>query len=239
MTGALRAEIAPTGTLRAAINFGNPVLAQRDANGGAPRGVSPDLARELARRLELPLAYVGFTQAGQVVDALARGVWDVAFLAVDPKRAADIAFTAPYVRIEGAYMVPAGSPLHGVDAVDADGVRIAVVEGSAYDLHLTRTLRKARLVRAPGNDASLAAFEREGLEALAGIRSPLLRYAQSRPDLRVIDGRFMVIEQAMAVPRNRPGATRYLDAMLAELKGSGFVADALRRSGQGDARVAD
>ena len=135
-------------------------------------------------------------------------------------------------------MVPADSPLRVIDDVDRSGVRIAVGKGSAYDLYLTRTIRQAEIVRAPTGNEAIAMFERDGLEVAAGVKSPLLRYAQSRPELRVMDGRFMVIEQAMGVPKGRTAAVRYLRTMIEELKASGFVAEALARSGQGDALVA-
>jgi polar amino acid transport system substrate-binding protein len=238
VSDAVKRDIAPGGTLRIAINYGNPVLAQKDPVSGEPRGVSADIARELARRLAVPHAFVTFDAAGKVFEALSRDAWDVAFMAIDPKRAADIDFTPPYVVIEGSYMVPADSPLRVIDDVDRAGVRIAVGEGSAYDLYLTRTIRNARIVRAPTGNEAIAMFEREELEAAAGVKSPLLRYAQTRGGLRVMDGRFMAIEQAMGVPKGRRIAVDYLRAMLEELKASRFVADALARSGQHDALVA-
>jgi polar amino acid transport system substrate-binding protein len=234
----VRKDIAPGGTLRVAINFGNPVLAQKDPASGEPRGVSADIARELARRLALPHAFVTFDAAGKVFEALSQGAWDVAFMAIDPKRAAEIDFTPPYVIIEGSYMVPADSSLRVIEHVDRPGVRIAVGSGSAYDLYLTRTIEHAQIVRAPTGNEAIAMFERDGLEVAAGVKSPLLRFAASRPDLRVMDGRFMVIEQAMGVPRGRTVAVAYLRTMVEELKASGFIADALKRSGQGDALVA-
>jgi polar amino acid transport system substrate-binding protein len=235
---AVRNDLAPGGTLRVAINFGNPVLAQKDPASGEPRGVSRDIACEVARRLALPHAFVTFDAAGKVFEALARGAWDLAFMAIDPKRAAEIDFTPPYVIIEGSYMVPAGSALRTIGDVDRDGVRIAVASGSAYDLYLTRTIERAQIVRAPTGNEAIAMFERDGLEVAAGVKSPLLRLAASRPDLRVMDGRFMVIEQAMGVPKGRTPAVRYLRTVIEELKASGFIADALARSGQADALVA-
>ena len=140
-------ELAPSGKLRAAINFGNSVLAQKDPATGEPRGVSAELAREVAKRLAVPIEFITFDAAGKVFDALQKGAWDIAFLAIDPVRAAGIDFTAPYVVIEGAYVVPVDSPLKTVEDVDRDGVRVAVARASAYDLYLTRALKHAKLVR--------------------------------------------------------------------------------------------
>ena len=230
--------LAPTGKLRAAINYGNPVLAQRDPATGQPRGISADLARELGSRLGVPVEFSTFDAAGKVFDALGSGAWDVAFLAVDPARAAGIDFTAPYVIIEGGYLVPVSSPLRAIGDVDREGVRIAVANKSAYDLYLSRTLKRAQLVRAPTGPAALELFVSEKLEVAAGVKQPLVEFAKTNPNIRVIDGRFMLIEQAMGTPRGRDSGARYLREFVEEVKASGFVAAGLQRSGQGDATVA-
>jgi len=229
-------DLAPTGRLRAAINLGNPVLAQKDS--GELRGISVDLARELGRRLAVPVELIAYDAAGKVTDAVKTGAWDIAFVAIDPARAAEIAFTPPYVVIEGTYLVAADSPLRAIADVDREGVRIAVSSKSAYDLYLTRTLKRAQLVRAPSPPASIELFVKDRLEAAAGVKQPLVELARSNPQLRVIDGRFMLIEQAMGTPIGRPLGARYLREFIEEMKDSGFVARALERSGQRDAAVA-
>jgi len=233
-----RSELAPTGKLRAAINFGNPVLAQKDQASGEPRGVSVDLARELGRRLGVPVELVTFDAAGKVFDVLKTGAWDIAFLAIDPVRAAEIVFTAPYVVIEGTYLVPADSPLRTIQDVDRDGVRVAVGNKSAYDLYLTRTLKRAQLVRVPTSPEAIDVFLKNKLEAAAGVKQPLLQFAKTHPNVRVMDGRFMAIEQAMGTPKGREAGALYLREFVEEMKASGFVARGLEKSGQGDATVA-
>ena len=197
-----------------------------------------DLARELGARLGVPVVLVTFDAAGKVFDALGSSAWDVAFLAIEPARASQIDFTAPYVIIEGGYMVPVGSPLRTIADVDREGVRIAVGNKSAYDLYLTRTLKHAQLVRAPTSPAAIELFMKEKLEVAANVKQPLLQFAKGRTDVRVMDGRFMAIEQAMGTPRGRAAGARYLREFVEEMKASGFVAAGLRRSGQGDATVA-
>jgi polar amino acid transport system substrate-binding protein len=231
-------DLAPTGKIRAAINLGNSVLAQRSDDG--PRGVTVDLARELGRRLGLPVELVTFDAAGKVFEALKAGAWDIAFIAIEPVRAAEIEFTAPYVHIEGTYMVPQDSPLKTIEEVDRPGVRIAVGRGSAYDLYLTRTIKNATLVRAAtgGGSAMIELFRNEKLEVAAGVKQPLVAYAKAHPDVRVMDGRFMVIRQAMGTPKGRTAGAAYLSGFIEEMKASGFVADALKRSNQPDAAVA-
>jgi polar amino acid transport system substrate-binding protein len=221
-------DLAPSGKLRAAINFGNPVLAQKDAASGEPRGVSVDLARELGRRLGVPVELVTFDAAGKVFDALKSGAWDIAFLAIDPARAAEISFSAPYVVIEGTYAVPQASPLRTIEDVDREGVRVAVGNKSAYDLYLTRTLKRAQIVRAPTSPGAVELFVKHRLEAVAGVRQPLVEFARSNPGVRVIEGHFMKIEQAMGTPRGREAGARYLRAFVDEMKSSGFVAARLQ-----------
>lgn len=231
-------ELAPTGKLRAAINFGNTVLAQREPSGSEPRGVSVELARELAKRLRVPVEFVTYDAAGRVTADATKNVWDIAFVARDPERAKDIEFTDAYLIIEGAYLVPAASSLRKNEDVDREGVRIAVGRGSAYDLWLSRNIKRATLVRAPTSRAAIELFAKDRLEVAAGVKQPIVEYARSRPGVRVLPGRFMVIEQAMATPRGRAAGAKYLSAFVDEMKASGFVAAALERSGQRDAAVA-
>ena len=232
-------DLAPTGTLRVAINLGNMVLAQTDPATGAPAGVTAELARELGKRLGVPVELKTFDGAGKVFEAVKGGGIDIMFLAIEPVRAAEIAFTAPYVIIEGVYMVPKDSALNTVADVDHAGVRIGVNKGSAYDLFLTRSLKAATLVR---GESGVELFKAEKLEAAAGVKQPIVAYAKTDAGVRVIDGRFMEIRQAMGTPRarlaGREAAPRYLAAFVEEMKRNGFVADALKRSGQEEATVA-
>ena len=231
-------ELAPTGSLRAAINYGNTVLAQKDPKTGEARGVSVDLAHELAWRLRVPLEVVAYDAAGKVSADARRNVWDVAFYAIDPKRAEDVAFSAPYVVIEGGYAVPVSSPLRNADEVDREGARIAVSNRSAYDLYLSRQLKHAQLVRAPSPAASFDLFVRDRLPVLAGIKPALVEWAKANPGYRVLDGRFMLIQQAMVTQKDRALSVEYLRKFVEEQKANGLVAAALARSGQKDATVA-
>ena len=220
------AEIAPTGKLRAAINYGNAVLASKDAN-GQPQGVSVDLARALGARIGVPVELVTFDSAGKVSSSV--GQWDIAFLAVDPMRATDIAFTAPYVIIEGAYLVPANSPIKSNEEVDRAGTRVAVGAGSAYDLYLTREIKSATLVRAPTSPAVVDMRVAQNLDVAAGVKQQLEADARRVPNVRLLPGRFMVINQAMGVPQGRPAAAAYVKQFVEDVKASGFVAASLKR----------
>jgi polar amino acid transport system substrate-binding protein len=233
----VRAEMAPGGVLRASVNYGNPVIAQRNPEGGAPRGVGPELARELAKRLGARIEYVEFDTAGKIADAIRQGKVDVAFLANDPQRANEIAFSAPYVQTEGTYMVPAGSRMRRIEDLDQKGVKVAVGDKTAYDLYLTRALKNAELVKAPTSPAAIALFRERKLDAVAGVKSPLMAFAAKDPSYRVIDGNFMVIAQASGVPKQREASARYLRDFIEEMKASGFVARALKDSGVADATV--
>jgi polar amino acid transport system substrate-binding protein len=233
------ATFAPTGALRASINLGNPILAGRDPSSGAAVGVSVDLARALAERLGVPLQLVVVDTAGKSVDVVRQERGDIGFFAVDPLRGQEIAFTPPYVLIEGSYLVREDSPLQHNDEVDQPGRRITVGTGSAYDLYLSREIRQAELLRAPSSPAVVPTFLAEGHDVAAGVRQQLEADARRIPGLRLLPGRFMVIRQAMGLPMSRgPAASAYLDAFVEDMKASGFVADALRHHAIEGAAVA-
>ena len=227
-------DLVPTGTLRASINLGNPVLAQ--GTEAAPSGVTVDIARELGNRLGVPVELPCFHAARESFEAMNQGRADICFLAIDPAREETVAFTAPYVVIEGVFAVAEGSSMTSSRDVDQRGVRIGVNEGSAYDLFLSRTLAHAQLVRA--SDGALA-FTEQQLEATAGIRQSMEAFAASHHGVRLVEPRFMEIQQAVGTPRVRHAATiSFLHTFVEGLKADGFIADALHRSGQHDARVA-
>ncbi len=223
------ADLAPTGTLRAATNHGNPVLASWNNTTGEAGGISADLARELARCLGVSVAFVPYDAAGKVVAGLAARVWDVCFLAIDPLRAAEISFTAPYVVIEGAYLVAEASPLRANDEVDRPGTRVGVIVGSAYDLFLSRELRQTTIVREASFDAVLNLWTVGMLDCIAGVKPQLESAARRMPGLRLLPGRFMTINQAMGTPRGRDAGAEYLHGFVEEMKRSGFVARAFAR----------
>jgi len=236
---AVRTAFAPTGTLRASINLGNPILANRGED-GRPCGVSVDLATELARELAVPLALVVFDTAGKSVDAVVDGQADFGFFAIDPVRGFDIAFTPPYVLIEGFYLVRDDSPLTANAEVDVARHRVVVGKGSAYDLFLTRELKAATIVRVPSSQAVVDTFLAEGADVAAGVRQQLEADAgRVGGGLRLLDERFMVIRQAMGVQKNRgPEAAAFLADFVERMKALGFVADALARHNIRGAAVA-
>jgi polar amino acid transport system substrate-binding protein len=237
---ALVTELAPTGVLRAAINYNNPLLARADASSGELTGLAVDLARELARRVNVPLEIIPVDAAGKITASAAANVWDIGFLAIDPRRANEIDFTAPHVELEGTYLVPAGSPIRLIGEIDREGVRIAVTSQSAYDLFLTRELRYARIVRATNTPESFDLMLGQKLDAVAAVRTALVAAAKRIPGSRVLDGHFMTIPQAAGVPKGRPSAAQYVREFIEEMKASGFVAAALQKHGLGpdDAIVA-
>jgi len=236
---ALVSAFAPGGTLRASINLGNPILANKDPATGEPVGVSIDLAREFARRLGVGIELVVFEKAAASVDAVKNEKADIGFFAIDPARSEGLRFTAPYVLIEGSYLVRDASQLTDNAQVDRAGQRISVGAGSAYDLFLTREITQAEIVRLQGAAAALAALRSGQVEVAAGIRQLLEGEAQREPGVRVLPGRFMVIQQAMGTPASRGAeAQALLAAFVEEMKASGFVADALERHGIEGAIVA-
>ena len=230
--------IAPTGTLRVAINLGNPILAGKDAS-GQPSGVSVDMAQELAKRLGTPLSWVVVDKAKDSVEAVTQGHADVGFFAIDPARSEGVAFTHAYVQIEGSYLVAENSPLHSNEDVDRAGTRVVVGQGSAYDLFLTRHLQHAEIVRAESSPAVVDYFVAHKLDVAAGVKQQLEADAKRLSGLRLLPGRFMVINQAMGLPLGRgQAAQQWLTQFVDELRGAGFVAQALKRHGVQGASVA-
>jgi polar amino acid transport system substrate-binding protein len=223
--------LAPTGKLRVGINYGNPVLAMRDPSSGELSGVVVDLARELGRRTGLPVELVGFESAGKMVEGLQADAWDIAFLAVDPGRESEISFTAPYIEIEGTYLVPPGSALHAIADIDRDGVRVGVSGKSAYDLFLSRSFKHAQLVRASSPEAAFELIVAGKVDVLGGVRQHLVANAAKLPGSRVLEGRFMAIQQALGIPKEHEAGVNYLREFIEDVKASGLVAKAIEKAG--------
>jgi polar amino acid transport system substrate-binding protein len=227
----LHLDLAPTGKLRVGINYGNPVLANRDQTSGQLSGVAVDLAGELGRRTNLPVELVGFESAGKMVEGLQAAAWDVAFLAVDPGREQEIDFTAPYIEIEGTYLLPPGSAVVAIADVDREDVRVGVSSKSAYDLFLSRDLKHAQLVRASSPGAAFDLILAGKVDALGGVRQHLVANTAKLPGSRVLDGRFMAIQQALGIPKGREAGISYLREFIEDVKASGLVARALEKAG--------
>ncbi len=235
---AARTDLAPTGKLRAGINYGNFILAKKDPSSGESGGVAIDLTRELGRRLSVPVEIVAYDSVATMVDAAKTGAWDIAFLGADPARAGEISFTAAYLEIEATYLVPAGSPLRSIEDVDREGVRVAAPARAAYELFLSRSLQRAQLVRAPSSDAAVELFATGKVEALAGLRQALLPLAEKFPRSRVLGGQFFGVQQAIGVPRGREAGVQYLRGFVEEAKASGLVGQAIEKTGARGVSVA-
>jgi len=228
---AVRAELAPTGKLRVGLNFGNFLLTKKPPPGGEPGGIAPDLGREIARRAGLAVVFVHYDQAGKLADGGKAGDWDVAFLASEPVRAAEIDFSPAYLEIETSYLVPAGSPIRTIEDVDRPGVRIAVADRAAYDLYLSRSLKHAQLLRAEGIEGSYKLWVTEKLDALAGLKPRLVADAEKHPGSRVLEGRFSAVQQSIGTPKGRNAVAKYLGEFVADAKASGLVAKVIEQNG--------
>ena len=223
-------DLTPTGKLRVGVNLGNFLLVQRNADGSI-RGIVPDLAQELARRLGVAAELRRYEKVGDVADGANKDEWDVAFIGAEPQRAAEIDFTAPYVEIEATYLVPAGSPIKSIAGVDRKGVRIAVAGRSAYDLWLSRNIKNAELVRAENIEGSCQVFVKDKLEVLAGLKPRLMDDLAKLPGARILDGRFTAVQQAIGTPKGRPEGAAYLRKFAEDIKASGLVAQLIERHG--------
>jgi len=238
LTPAVHSDLAPTGKLRAGINYGNFILARKDPATGESRGVAIDLTRELARRLGASVELVAYETVAAMVDAAKTGAWDIAFLGIDPARAGEISFSPAYLEIEATYLVPAGSPLRVVADVDRDGVRVAAPARANYELFLSRNLKLAHLVRAPNGEAAFDLLATAKADALAGLKQALIGLADRLPGSRMLDGRFMAVQQAIGVPKGRDAGLRYLRDFVEDAKGSGLVARAIEQTGARGVSVA-
>lgn len=226
-----RAELAPTGVLRAGINMSNFLLVTGKTPDGDPDGVSPDIARTLAERLGVPVEFVLFKTPGELADAAVEDLWDIGNIGAEPERAKHIVFTPAYVEIEATYLVPAGSPIKSVDEVDRNGVRIAVSARSAYELWLSDNIEHAELVMARGIDASFETFVEQKLEALAGLRPRLVDDVKKLPGARVLDGKFTAVQQAIGTKPDRKVGAAFLRDFVEEVKASGFVTALIEKHG--------
>lgn len=221
-------ELTPTGKLRVGVNLSNFLLVQRSPDGSI-RGIVPDLAQELAKRLGVTAELRKYEKVGEVADGAKKGEWDVAFIGAEPQRAADIDFTAPYVEIEACYLVPAGSPLKSMHEVDRKGVRIAVGDRSAYHLWLSRNIKHATLMTADGIEASYQLFLKAKLEVLAGLKPRLMDDVAKLPGAKILEGRFTAVQQAIGTPKGRPEGAAYLRKFAEDVKASGLVAQLIER----------
>ena len=231
-------DLAPSGRLKIGLNYSNFLLVIGDDAKGEPKGIAPDLGRELAKRTGMPFEFVKFDAAGKLFDAVKSAQCDVGFLGAEPQRADEVDFTNAYLEIPVTFLVPAGSPIKTIADVDREGVRIAVSERSAYDLYLTRTLKKAQLVRTKGIPASYDAFIGQKLEVLGGLKPKLVDEQARTPGSRVLDGQVTGVQQAIGAPKGRPAAAKYLREFAEDVKRSGFVARAIEKHGVKGVRVA-
>ena len=234
----MKNELAPSGKLRIGLNYSNFLIVSGDGPGGEPRGIAPDLGRELAKRSGLPFEFVKFDGAGKLFDAVKAGQCDVGFLGSEPQRAAEVEFSPAYLELPVTYLVPPGSAIGSIADIDREGVRVSVSERSAYDLYLTRNLKKAQIVRTPGIPASFDTFVREKLEALAGLKPRLVEEQARLPGSRILEGEVTSVQQSIGAPKGRAAAARYLREFAEEVKRSGFVARAIEKHGIRGVRVA-
>jgi polar amino acid transport system substrate-binding protein len=227
---AARAELAPTGKLRAGVAFSNVLLTSKGPT-GEPGGVAVELARELARRLDVPLEIIPYDSAGALANAVRTKAWDVAMLGDEPQRAKEIAFATHLTEIEATYLATPGSKLRNVNDVDTAGVRIAVPAKSAYDLYLSRNIKQAQLVRFTGTPEAYKQFVAQKLEVLAGLKPVLLEFAEKLPGSRIVDGRFSVVRHTVGTQPGRPAGSAYLREFAEDIKASGLLAQWIEKNG--------
>jgi polar amino acid transport system substrate-binding protein len=229
MNDKAKAELAPTGVLRAGINLSNFLLVTGRAANGDPEGVSPDMAHAIAAKLGVPVSYVPFKTPGELGDQVDNNVWDIGNIGAEPQRAQKISFTAAYCEIEATYMVPVGSPITSMADVDKKGVRIAVSARSAYCLWLENNIKQATLVQVSGLDAAYNKFVADKFEVLAGLRPGLLKDMEKAPGMKILDGKFSAVQQAVGTPKKNTAGADFLAAFVEDAKKSGLVASFIEK----------
>ena len=238
VTPDVRADLVPTGTLRAAINYGNFILATKDRATGESRGPRSTWPQEIGKRLGVPVEIVAYDSVAVMGDAAPTGVWDIAFLGSDPARETLMSFTPAYLEIEATYLVPGASPLRTAAEVDREGVRVATPARANYHLYLSRHLQRAQLVSTPGAEAAFELLAAGEVEAPAGLTPALLGLVARLPGSRLVEGRFMGVQQSIAVPKGKDAGLRYLRDVVEDAKESGLVARAIERTGAKGVTVA-
>lgn len=238
ITSAVRADLAPMGKVRGGINYGNFILASKDPVTGESSGVAIALLQEIARRLDVPPEIVAYESVAVMGDAAPTNAWDLAFLGSDPQRAALMDFTPAYLEIDATYVVAADSPLVTIADVDRAEIRVAAPARANYELFLRRSLQHAQLVSTPGVKAAVALFAAGEVHALAGLKQALLDLREQLPGSRILEGRFMGVQQSMAVPKGRTAGLAYLRGLVEDVKASGLVARAIAKTGAQGVSVA-
>ena len=238
ITAAVRNDLAPTGKVRAGINYGNFILAQKDKATGESRGVAVDLASELGRRLGVPVEIVAYDSVAVMGDDAPTGKWDIAFLGSDPAREKIMSFTAAYIELDATYLVPGASPLKNASEVDRAGLRITAPARANYELYLQRNLKHAKLLSVANNDAALELMTTGKADALAGLTQGLANMSAKFPGSRIVEGRFMAVQQSIAVPKGREAGLSYLRSVVEDAKASGLVARAVEKTGAKGVTVA-
>src|ERR1700761_2920074 len=229
MSDKARAELAPTGVLRAGINLSNFLLVTGRSASGDPEGVSPDMAAAIAAAIGVPLQLVPFKSPGELADQAEKNVWDIGNIGAEPQRAKTITFTAAYCEIEATYMVPPGSPIKSMAEVDKKGVKIVTSARSAYGLWLENNIKNAELIQIAGLDGAFNKFKDDKIDVLAGLRPGLLKDIQKMPGATILDGKFSAVQQAVGTPKKNVEGAKFLAAFVEEAKRSGLVAQLIEK----------
>jgi polar amino acid transport system substrate-binding protein len=229
MSDKARAELAPTGVLRAGINLSNFLLVTGRSATAEPEGVAPDVARAIATSLGVPIHYVTFKSPGELADQAGKNVWDIGLIGAEPQRAAVMTFSAAYVEIEATYMVPPGSPITSIDQVDRKGVKVVTSARSAYGLWLENNIKNAELIQIAGLDGAFNKFREDKIDVLAGLRPGLLKDVEKMPGATILPGKFSAVQQAVGCNKPAAEGARYIAEFVENAKKSGLVASLIEK----------
>jgi polar amino acid transport system substrate-binding protein len=233
-------DLAPTGTLRATYIGTNPVQAFIDPATKQVVGPAAELTKALAQKLGVPFEVKGAQGVPGVLDSVKKKEADIGFVAYDPTRAAEIDFSQTYALAWNTYLVLDSSPLRSADEMDKAGLTLGVGERDAGDFYLTRNLKNAELKRVPpANIDNAVALLRSGeFHAFAANRQRLTDVVKRIPGLRIVDGNFYGVEQAIGVFKGNTKLLEAVDEMLDDARSSGLIAGAIQRAGLSGVDVA-
>jgi len=216
-------ELSSNGILRAAINMSNFLLVTDKTKDGTPIGVSPDMAQELADKLNLQLKLIPYTTPGEIADDAENDKWDICNIGAEPQRAEKINFSAAYAEIQATYIVQSNSKINNILDVDKIGNKICVASRTAYGLWLERNIHNAELIQVEGVDSSFDIFLNENLDALAGLRPALIDDVKKISGGKILEGQFMSVQQAIGTSIQNIHSSIYIAEFVEEMKKSGFI----------------
>jgi polar amino acid transport system substrate-binding protein len=226
-------DLVPAGTLRATYIATNPVQAFVDRTSGEVRGPGADIAREIAKRLDVPVKITGVASPAAVIESVKSGEADIGFIAFDPQRAAEVDFAQVYALAQNTYLVRENAGIRSVADIDRAGVKVGVTARDTADLFLTRTLKTAEITRNPGGSPETVVAWLAGgtVDAYGTNRQRLTEIAARNPGYRLLPDNFYGVPQAVVVAKGNTALINFVNGVLDDAKRDGLIARSIEQAG--------